>query len=160
MTNQFDELSKSLAAGMSRRKAARSFLAGLGGAAFAAFTGKTAIAATSASCDAWCAAQAAQFQQLCLSASANCPDGMCASLLPAASGAAKAAYMGGGARYAGLTPIPIPIGINGTPVPIVNGTPVINGTPVVNGTPTPIGKIPVPQVPQYCVVVSPVAVPI
>ncbi len=84
MTTQFDELSKSLATGMSRRKAARTFLAGLGGAAFAAFTGKTAFADTSSTCYNFCNSQAYQFMQMCLTASASCPEGMCASLLPAA----------------------------------------------------------------------------
>ena len=167
MTTQFDELSKSLAAGMSRRKAARSFLAGLGGAAFAAFTGKQALAGTGAACDAWCATQAAQFQQLCLTASANCPDGMCASLLPAATAASKVSLMGVG-RYKDLSPVPIanplpgptPISINSSPISI-NSTPIsgINSSPIgpIGGTPisinsSPIGKL--PTVPQYCVVVA------
>jgi hypothetical protein len=44
MANQFDELAKSLAKGISRRLAVKLFTAGLAGAVFAAITGKAEAA--------------------------------------------------------------------------------------------------------------------
>jgi hypothetical protein len=144
MTTQFDELSKSLAAGMSRRKAARSFLAGLGGVAFAAFTGKSAFADNSAACSTWCSSQAAKFLDMCLTASASCPEGMCASILPTAPVVAPVQINGVQMNGSGLGGPTGGLTLGLTGVTLNGGAVTLNGSTLTRTAP----------VPQYCVIVG------
>jgi hypothetical protein len=180
MTTQFDELSKKLASSMSRRAAARTFFAGLGGAAFATIAGKTAFADTSQTCDDWCKAQASAFLTMCQTASASCPEGMCASILPTAAviaaasttvAASTTSAASAGAVVSSSTATTASSGaltgalISGTlvsgsrassPSPVTSA-PSMNGTLInVNGSSVVIG-VPAATVPQYCVIVSPIA---
>jgi len=78
MSKQINELSKNLAGGMSRRKAFGRFLAGIGGAFL---LGKRASAEGNNICVQYCRYQGLTGREFgkCVSASAQCPPGQCAS---------------------------------------------------------------------------------
>jgi hypothetical protein len=85
MKEMVDRLSRDLASGISRRKALWMFIAGSG--VVGAFAGQKASAESLPSkilCAESCARQAEAFMQLCIEASAGCPNGYCAefTMLP------------------------------------------------------------------------------
>jgi hypothetical protein len=84
MSEQFENLFKNLANGMSRRAALRRFFGGIAGAAAFALTGRR-VAADKRGCGAWCAERYRDdgpgWAAACIDASAQCPDGECAQIL-------------------------------------------------------------------------------
>jgi hypothetical protein len=77
MKQPFDDLSKDLASGMSRREALQRFIGGLGVAFLALFTGRCE---GNAVCVQACRAQGLSGNEFgaCVSASTRCPRGQCA----------------------------------------------------------------------------------
>jgi hypothetical protein len=112
LSKQFDELSKDLANGVSRRSAFRRFFVGISTAAGVFLSGKSARADTGNFCVDYCQSlyekEPFAFAQ-CLVYSLFCPKGECATLLTVNGGA------GVGGRYFCTTPCP-PITINTTAV--------------------------------------------
>jgi hypothetical protein len=82
LSHQFDDLSKKLASGVSRRSAVWGFAAGLAGVAGALLTGGKAKAQNNGNddCVVSCKAQGFTGSDLghCVAASAKCPAGTCA----------------------------------------------------------------------------------
>jgi len=85
MGKVFEELSKDLASGVSRRQALRRFAAGIGAAIAALLTGRSAEAQRGgkAACVEFCRAQGLTGREFgeCMAESARCPDGYCAMLI-------------------------------------------------------------------------------
>ena len=80
MSKNLEQLSRNLAGGMSRRGAFKTFAAGLGGVVLALVGGGRANAQGNSVCVERCRARYSgrDFGQ-CVSASAQCPPGMCAT---------------------------------------------------------------------------------
>lgn len=80
MKQPFDELSKHLANGVSRREALRRFFVAVGATIAGLFTGRPALAGGNAVCVAFCRSQGLSGREFgkCVSASAHCPPGQCA----------------------------------------------------------------------------------
>jgi hypothetical protein len=102
LSKQFDELSKDLANGVSRRSAFRRFFVGIGAAAGFFFTRKSAQADTGNFCVEYCQSlyerEPVAFG-LCLAYSLFCPKGECATLL------SVNASKGVGGNYYCVTPL-------------------------------------------------------